>query len=205
MVTQPTELHPTELRRDRRFEGRRAEILRAAAEVFNDLGYEAATLDAVGDRVGLSKTSLYYYVRSKEDLLAQILVDALARIEAGAEAAHPGDDPLDRLRALCRSHVTLVCTDPRSRLIARHASIRERATDLAHTGGRYRRSIETLIEDGIARGEFRPVDPAVGVWTFLLAMNGVTAWWTPEGGRSPVEAADEIFSFFLEGLRPSTT
>src|SRR5690242_13002072 len=82
-------------RRHRRTEARRAQILDAAAEVFTELGYEPATLEAIGERVGLSKTSLYYYVRSKEDLLGQIMLDLLARIAARFEAEQVGDDPAE--------------------------------------------------------------------------------------------------------------
>ncbi len=55
----------SEQRREWRWEARRDLIVRAAAEVMAEMGLERATLDAVGDRVGLSKASLYYYVKSK--------------------------------------------------------------------------------------------------------------------------------------------
>lgn len=187
-------------RRNRRLEARRAEILLAAAEVFGEVGYEAATLEAVGERVGLSKPSLYYYVRGKEDLLAQILLDVLARVGAGVVASDPGDDPAQRLRALCRSHVRVICADARGRLIGRYGEMRERATELARTDGSYRRKFEVIVADGVAQGMFRPVDLTVFGWTLMLSLNAVASWWTQDDGRSPDEVADEILSYFLEGL-----
>jgi len=195
-----TEPGASVVRRNRRAEARRAEILRAAAEEFLASGYEGATLEAVGERVGLSKASLYYYVRSKEDLLAEILVDVLDRIEAALAEADVGDDPVLRLRVLCRKHVEVTCSDARGQLIARHNQVRERATEFAHTDGRYRRVIETIVADGIKAGVFRPVDLNAFGWTFMLAMNGTASWWTPGDLRTPEQVADEVLSYFLAGL-----
>jgi AcrR family transcriptional regulator len=153
----------------------------------------------VAERVDLAQASLYHYVRNKEDLLAQVLLDLIARIEAALAEADTGDDPLLRLRTLCRLQVRTICTDPAGRLLARHGTLRERAEELAHTGGRYRQMIETIVSDGIGRGIFRPVDVNVFAWTLMLALNGTANWWSPEHPRSPDEVADEIFSYFVEG------
>ncbi len=187
-------------RKSRRMEVRRAQILDAAAEVFIEYGYEAATLDVIGERVGLSKPSLYYYVRSKEDLLAQILLDLLDRVWERVDAA--GDvEPAERLHVLARSHVEVICSRPGGRLIGRHGDIREQAAKLANTGGRYRRTITDIVEDGVAAGTFRAVDLEIFGWTFMLALNGVASWWTPEHARTSDSIADEIVEYFLGGLR----
>lgn len=189
-------------RRARRREARRQDILEKAAEVFAEMGYETATLEAVAERVDLAQASLYHYVRNKEDLLAQVLVDLIARIEAALAEADTGDDPLLRLRSLCRLQVKAICSEPAGRLFARHGDLRERAAELAHTGGRYRRMIETIVTDGISSGVFRPVEIDVFAWTLMLALNATT-WWTPEHPLSPDEVADEIFSYFAEGALAS--
>src|SRR5437879_12378669 len=113
-------------RRERRREARRQDLLRKAAEVFAEVGYEAATLEAVAARVDLAQASLYHYVRNKEDLLVQILLDLIARIEAEVAEAAADDDPLLRLRALCRLQVRVICTDPAGGLFARPGALRAR-------------------------------------------------------------------------------
>jgi AcrR family transcriptional regulator len=191
-------------RRERRREARRQDILEKAAELFAEVGYEAATLEAVADRVDLAQASLYHYVRNKEDLLAQILLELIARIETALDEAHLEADPLLRLQTLCRLQVRTICTDPAGSLLARHGSIRERAEELAHTGGRYRKLIESIVADGIAAGVFRPIDVEVFAWTLMLALNATT-WWTPQHSQTPDEVADEILSYFIEGARARQT
>jgi AcrR family transcriptional regulator len=86
-------------RQERRWESRRDLIVRAAVDVFAEMGIEGATLDAVGERVGLTKASLYYYVKSKEELLGHVVGHVLrAQEQAMAELTHDGMTPEDRLR-----------------------------------------------------------------------------------------------------------
>lgn len=78
---------------------RDAEVLEAAAVVFARRGYAAATVQDVADELGILKGSIYYYIRTKEDLLFGLLngvhddVDALL----GALVELEGLDPLERV------------------------------------------------------------------------------------------------------------
>src|SRR5436309_14584491 len=79
------------------FVTRRQEIVAAAAEVFHEKGYDAGTLDDVADALDLRRASLYYYVRSKSNLLfmvvEQALIVALERLDEYAQI----EDPRERL------------------------------------------------------------------------------------------------------------
>lgn len=190
------------VRQARRNEVRRAQILEAAAEVFGEVGYGPATLEAIGERVGLSKTSLYYYVKSKEELLAQIMLNLLDEIAERYAEIPPDADPATRLRALARSHAAIVCANPGGRLIAIHGDLRDRAAALANTDGRYRRLVTGPLREGVAAGVFRQVDEEVFSWTFMLALNNVTAYWTPSHRRTPEDIADEVAGYLIAGLAP---
>jgi AcrR family transcriptional regulator len=56
-----------------RTEEKRQEIIRIAAELFDDLGYERTSMSAIAAKVGGSKATLYGYFQSKEDLLRAVL------------------------------------------------------------------------------------------------------------------------------------
>jgi len=64
------------------YEGQRDQILAAAAALFARRGYTAATMNEVAADCGVSKATLYHYVRDKHDLLAQIATGHVARLEA---------------------------------------------------------------------------------------------------------------------------
>lgn len=83
------------------WDGQREQILAAAAALFARRGYTAATMNDVAAACGVSKPTLYHYVRDKHDLLAQITSGHVARLEAlVAGVAAQGLAPEPRLRAL---------------------------------------------------------------------------------------------------------
>ncbi|MHC3472042.1 TetR/AcrR family transcriptional regulator [Streptomyces sp. 7R007] len=92
----------------------RDELLTAAAELFTTRGYAATTTRAVAERAGMRQASMYHYVSGKEELLAELLEStvkpslAYAR-ELLADDAVPAED---RLWALCRTDVELLCGGP---------------------------------------------------------------------------------------------
>ena len=84
-------------------------IVRSAATAFGELGYRAATLDAIAERAGLSKVTLYRYVSSKEELLSLVVERTIDEFQQGLRriiAEHrPADDTL---RRIIRYQVTLL-------------------------------------------------------------------------------------------------
>jgi len=68
-------------------EAKRAAILSRAAKLFNTKGARSTTLADVADKLGLTKTSLYYYVKTKEDLIYQCYQSAMARLTTGLNAS----------------------------------------------------------------------------------------------------------------------
>jgi len=85
------------------YDDQRAQILAAAAQLFASRGYTAATMNEVAAACGVSKPTLYHYVRDKHDLLAQIAAGHVARLEAlVADVQAQGLAPEAHLRQLIR-------------------------------------------------------------------------------------------------------
>jgi AcrR family transcriptional regulator len=83
------------------YEGQREQILHAAAQLFAIRGYTATTMNQLAAACGVSKATLYHYVRDKPDLLAQIAATHVARLSAVlAEVVALKLPPEAHLRAL---------------------------------------------------------------------------------------------------------
>jgi AcrR family transcriptional regulator len=74
--------------------GRRERILGAAADLIHARSFQATTIQDVADEVEFSKAAFYYFVKSKEDLLHQILLRALERVRAIASGPGAPDHKL---------------------------------------------------------------------------------------------------------------
>ncbi|WP_046726727.1 TetR/AcrR family transcriptional regulator [Streptomyces humi] len=92
----------------------RAELLAAAAELFTTHGYAATTTRAVAERAGMRQASMYHYVSGKEELLAELLESTVTPSLAYAREllADDATPAAERLRALCRADVELLCAGP---------------------------------------------------------------------------------------------
>lgn len=92
---------------------RRREILVAAARLMARHGFHGVRLSDIGTEVGVSGPALYRHFASKDEALAEMLLDISQRLHAGARAAMAaGDDPETTLNALIGVHVDFVVTEP---------------------------------------------------------------------------------------------
>src|SRR3954470_2792170 len=88
MNTPPAGTKPTRAENNA---ARTSALLAAAAETFAARGYEAATMDEIAERVGLSKGALYYRYKTKEDLFLALVDERCAAYVAQLDgAASPG-------------------------------------------------------------------------------------------------------------------
>ena len=83
-------------------------IRQSALRLFATRGYEATGIRDVARDAGLSLSTIYHYVDSKEDLLLAIATAAMGDLRAAAEEALAGaTNPRERLVALVKAHVTI--------------------------------------------------------------------------------------------------
>jgi len=189
-------------RQERRWESRRDLIVRAAVDVFAELGLESATLDAVGERVGLTKASLYYYVKSREELLGHVIEHVVrAQEQAMAELAHDDMTPEERLRGFCLGHLRSLFGDPAGKLAAQVALSGNKDELVRSVLQGYMGGLDAILVAGVADGAFRPVDLAVARNSILSALNAVTLWYVPDGPLTVDDVGNEICDLVIGGLR----
>ena len=77
---------------------KRAEARRAASELASASGYEAVTMTAVAQRIGVSRATMYQYFASRDQLLAEIMVEWTDRINDDLRRNPPrGTTPAERV------------------------------------------------------------------------------------------------------------
>ncbi len=90
-------------------EAKHSAILSRAAKLFNTKGARATTLSDVAEKLGLTKTSLYYYVKTKEDLIYQCYDAAMKQALASLDAIERRtDNPLERTLLFMRSRINTI-------------------------------------------------------------------------------------------------
>ena len=177
-----------------RYESQREEILDAAASVFAQQGYDAATMDAVAQRVGLTKAALYYYVPGKAELLAAVC--SRAADVASVELLAPDGDYAAWIERFVAGHLQIL--EQHLEALTVMFALRSRGDGRGRLPAlaAYTDRLEAAIRAGVDAGAFRNVDPRLTALAILGMLNWAHRWLHAE--RRPV---DEISRSFTDLLR----
>jgi TetR/AcrR family transcriptional regulator len=187
--------------------GRRAELFAAAVAVFAERGYRATSMRELAQAVGLSKSALYHYVRSKEELLVALYEDVLAqRLEEQAAVRSSGLPADEALRRILVDRFVHACAN-RQLLRVFFEEEAELPSELMATVRERRKLNEDVvvgvIEQGVAEGVFAvPISPRLAARAMAGAVNFVHKWFDPTGPRTAEDLADDFATYLLAGLRP---
>ena len=176
---------------------RRREIEAVASELFHERGYAGTSVRDIARALDIQGASLYAHVASKEAVLWAIVDRTATRFEAAAEAAMVDDGtgagPTPTFDRLVRAHVGVVTEDvQRASVFVREwrSLAKERRMAIAGRRDAYEARFRTVIDDGSEAGEFRSVDPMAAAAFVLTALNGLVAWYRPNGRLREAAIAD---------------
>ncbi len=179
---------------------RRAELLRAAAKLFVEKGFDATTTRDIAEAVGMRSGSPFYHFRSKQELLKAAMIEGL---DAGRErlaAAIDGiADPERRLRVLVRTHLgTLLEGDCRSPLLVSETrALDDKArTEIAAAFDRYQVPWQQTLDELAQAGKLASAAPPVRLLLFGM-LNWSSHWYRPDGKLSVDELADAAVAMLI--------
>jgi AcrR family transcriptional regulator len=144
-------------------EEKRKALVKAASEVLLELGPRKTTLDDIAQRAGMAKASLYYYFRSKREIVTAVIGDeqerffkVMARVTDGRDTAEA------KMVSLVEAHYHFI--SHRARQIARKVILEyisllglfEQVEDYYFQPLKY--IIEQILREGIGKGELKPID-----------------------------------------------
>ena len=162
---------------------RRNQILDAATTVFVRQGFQHARMDDIVEESGLSKGTLYWYFKSKEDIINAILrrlfTGELANLESLLEAEGTVSERLvlltsDRVNGM-KHMSSLVPIIFEFYAVAVHQQWVQQF--IGEYFQQFRKLLEDLIQQGIDRGEFRPVNATEAAISLASMYEGLTIHW----------------------------
>ena len=192
-------------RRTRRMNRRQQEILKVAAQMFAERGYERTTLEMIADELGLSKPGLYYYVKSKEEVLAHIFQNIFQGILDRVQTDVSLDlSPRERLQHLILAYVTHACIYPEGRILFLYESylLSVCNPDLLALRDLYQRQVEDSISEGIKQGVFHAShgNGKLAALALVGALHTIPLWYVPGGPLTPMEIGEYYAHLLIGGL-----
>jgi AcrR family transcriptional regulator len=201
--------------RRRRKEARPGELIAAALEVFVEKGFAATRLDDVAARAGVSKGTVYLYFKSKEALFKSVietgLTPAIEIAEAlAAETERPAAELLRRFVEIWWRSMGATPLGSLPKLLVAESRNFPEVAQWFHDAilRRAQKAMVRIIEVGIARGEFREVDPDITARIFFAPMFSYLIWQRAFGEimrdlPPPERFFDEVLNRLIYGLAKS--
>lgn len=179
-------------------------IVRHAARVFYEKGYEGASIRDISRASGVSLAGLYYYVESKQKLLYLIQAYTFKTVLGRLEGRLAGvSDPVEKLRILVRNHLEYFLRHPVEMKVLSHEDEALEGAyrkEVLQTKRRYYAIAAGIFEEMRARGAARRVNPRVAVLSLFGMMNWVYTWHRPKIDPRADALAEAVTEMFLHGV-----
>lgn len=189
--------------REQQREAKRHAVLSTAAQLFNEKGFHATSLDDIAARLQVSKPTLYYYVKNKDEILIECVRQGLQQTLDGIEASRlAGGTALDQLMACIRAYVGVVTQDFGMCVI--RVSDEELPLDSRRALRQLKSAIDQtfrrLVAAGVAEGVLQPCDPKMGAFFIAGAVGWIGRWYQPGGEYTPEQIADQCIATLCQGI-----
>jgi AcrR family transcriptional regulator len=192
-------------KRETKFPQKKEAVIRAAAALFRDRGYEGASLNDLAEILNITKPTIYYYVENKERLYLEIIRAAqdeiLAFMKAAERSTASGHDKLRQImidyglmmisdNGACLVRIPTAPFEPDSRVeVVKHIEEADRI-------------IYRVLAEGERDGSLFVPDATVVLHTLFGSLNWVAYWAKSKGRLSPEALITTQVDVLLAGLRP---
>ncbi|SEQ92115.1 MULTISPECIES: TetR/AcrR family transcriptional regulator [Lentzea] len=179
-------------------------LLKAAAELFYERGYDGTSIQDLANRLGVTKSAIYHHVSGKEALLRLAVDRALDGLFAEVTKLDTvGGRAVERLEHLVRGSVTVLVEQlPFVTLLLRVRGNSETEREALARRREFDQIVTALVADAAAEGDLRPdINPATTTRLLFGMVNSVIEWYRPQGGLSAADLADMVATVAFDGLR----
>jgi len=180
-------------------------IVQAAASLFLEKGYKAASMRDLAERVGVEAASLYNHIRSKTELLHDICFAVANRYWEHISQIESTESPIiNKIEALLRFQI--------NQMIYNYAEVHVSDREWRHLAEpylsnyqtqrrSYRKRFAAIIEKGIEQGQIKNIDAPTAVLIMLHAISGIESWHRSKQKISDEALEENMITIMLDGLR----
>jgi AcrR family transcriptional regulator len=186
-----------------RYDQRLSEILAHATEVFDEKGYEGASMRDLSRATGMSLAGLYYYFDSKEKLLYLIQKHTFGTIvERLRERLKACTDPEERIRICILNHLEYFLANQQGMKVLSHEDEvlkNHYGTEIAALKREYYRLCVELLDD-LKKERGLRFSSRTAVLSLFGMMNWIYTWYKPRVDGGAPKLAQEMADLFLRGV-----
>lgn len=180
-------------------------IIEKASRLFREKGFGAASMRDLAEHVGVEAASLYNHIQSKSEILQTICFkvanEFMSNLEA-VEASH--HSTLKKMETIIRLHIRMMLDQYEYVYIADHEwrhLPEPYLSNFLNQRRNYRKRLGDIVEEGIAKGEMKAIEPYTAVLVVLSAISGIDSWQRSRKSTSAEALEANMVRFLIEGLK----
>lgn len=184
---------------------KRQAVLTIGARLFHERGFDRTSLDDIAKALGVTKPSLYYYVKNKDEILFEIISISLEfTSKAFALAKGQGRTGLDRILIFFREYAVHLHSDfgrcaARVEINALDDKFKDRIVEARKA---IDAEVRALVSEGRQDGSIAPLDARWVTFFLFGAFNWIAHWRRSSGPATPEEVADAYVALARKTLSP---
>jgi AcrR family transcriptional regulator len=194
--------------REQQREAKRNAVLQAAAQLFNERGFHATSLDDIAARLNVTKPTLYYYVKNKDEILLQCVSKGLEMMLEGIAASRAaGGKAIDQLMTCMQVYARIVTEDFGKCLIrvGDEQLPPESRVELRRLKSAIDREFRRLVAEGVEEGSLEPCDPKMTAFVIAGALSWIGRWYQPGGEYTAEQVAEQCIATLCQGVLRRTS
>lgn len=183
----------------------REQLIDIAASLFEAKGFDQTNMNDIAGALGMGRSAVYHYFGNKEEILAALVESESLTPSRELEEirAIEGMNATEKLRhAIVRGVTRRLSDKSRFSILSRlEPQIPDALRPQYNVGRRHILDHYVgLIEEGIANGEFRPLNAKIAAFSVIGMANWTSNWYSAEGEKSAAEIGLIIADFALHAL-----
>lgn len=188
--------------REQKIAKKKAEILRSAATVFAEKGYHGTTMEEVAAKLLMTKGSMYYYFKNKDDLLFhcnKMVMDI--SIQTIQEIIDSDQSPTEKLENAIKAHIKFATSEKSMFMVMDKPNqnfLDDYLPEILELRSKYDKCFDQILVEGIKKDEFEQVDTKMIRMIILGALNWIQQWYKPEGQLSGEEISEAFAAYLLK-------
>lgn len=181
-------------------------IIAKAAKLFREKGFSATSMRDLAEHVGVEAASLYNHISSKAEILQEICFKTANNFMSHIEEvdATPNKTAIEKIQAILRFHIRQMLDNYEEVYVSdrewKHLTD-PYLSNMQTQRRAYRQRIASVIEDGIRKGEIKPIDAPTAVLIMLHAVSGIESWHRSKKKITGDVLEDNMVQILVDGLR----
>ena len=184
-------------------DNKQEQISEIAAELISTEGYKGTSLQKIADKVGVHKSTLFHYIKSKKDLLVHILEQSGDNLTANLEKISSFEEagPAEKLRVAFEYHLSSVIEDIGGlNIYLNEMKMLPPKYRKVYTQKRknYEKYFENIVTEMKKRGYFEGLDAKIVTFAILGMLNSIPRWYRPGGQLNIKEVSEILFKIIVK-------